>query len=328
MPFVSSVRGTFGPQSENKGVGVGTAIAEIFRANPNAISGGTLTTAGGFRIHTFTDAGNSTFLNSTGITLNAEILVVAGGGGGGSQVGGGGGAGGLAYGSSISIPPGNFTATVGNFGQGCYPFSNNSYRVGSKGGDSVWSGSGTTNITAIGGGGGGGHGSGVEQVAPFSGQETQQGRNGGSGGGAGANSSSNLHGNATQGSASGYTGYGNRGGSSVVGGWFGGGGGGAGGVGGNASGGGGAGGAGLSFSISGSSNFYAAGGGGCYQDSGNSGRASGVGGVGVGNNDGNNLSRSARSGVANTGSGGGGSRDAEPGSADGAVGVIVVRYAV
>jgi hypothetical protein len=53
-----------------------------------------------------------------------------------------------------------------------------------------------------------------------------------------------------------------------------------------------------------------------------------VGGIGTGNQAGANLSRADKSGVANTGSGGGGSRDAEAGSGDGAAGVVIIRYAV
>ena len=61
-------------------------------------SGGTVTTSGSYRIHTFTSDGN--FVVPTGTTLsNVEYLVVAGGGGGGpsshGHQGGGGGAGGL-----------------------------------------------------------------------------------------------------------------------------------------------------------------------------------------------------------------------------------------
>ena len=61
-------------------------------------TGGTITTSGSYRIHSFTSGG--TFVVPTGTTLtNVEYLVVAGGGGGGGSQqghqGGGGGAGGL-----------------------------------------------------------------------------------------------------------------------------------------------------------------------------------------------------------------------------------------
>jgi len=91
MPFVSSVRGTFGPTSENRGVSKGVALSEFLRQDPNspaAPSGGTITTAGGYRIHTFTaNAWNSTLssaFNTTnyGQALEVEVLVVAGGAGG------------------------------------------------------------------------------------------------------------------------------------------------------------------------------------------------------------------------------------------------------
>ena len=64
-------------------------------------TGGTITTCGNFKIHTFTGPGTfcvSCAGNSTGANNNiVDYLVVAGGGGGGSggRGGGGGGAGGL-----------------------------------------------------------------------------------------------------------------------------------------------------------------------------------------------------------------------------------------
>ena len=52
MPFVSSVRGSYGVQSrrprQTGRIGTGS-------------TGGTITTAGGYRIHTFTAVGSSTF---------------------------------------------------------------------------------------------------------------------------------------------------------------------------------------------------------------------------------------------------------------------------
>ena len=84
MPFVSSIRGSFGPQSPRPKRANGLAAA----------TGGTITTAGGYRIHTFTAVGTSTFTADESGPV--EYLVIAGGGGGGTQggEGGGGGAGG------------------------------------------------------------------------------------------------------------------------------------------------------------------------------------------------------------------------------------------
>ena len=336
MPFVSSVRGTFGPTSENRGVSKGAALSEFLRQDPNssaAPTGGTITTAGGYRIHTFTaNAWNSTLssaFNTTnyGQTLDVEVLVVAGGAGGGAQVGGGGGAGGLCYSSNFTVGVGSTSVQVGRGGIGVEPYAGNSKRVGSRGANSTFG-----NISAIGGGGGGGHGSDTEQEAPFSGQETQRGRDGGCGGGSGTNNSSNNPGSATQGSGAGYTGFGFSGGNATQGGWSGGGGGGAGGVGGNSPGGStpGEGGSGRQYSISGSSNFYAAGGGGCGQGGGpETTRTNGIGGKGV--NDSSSDAGAtgdgvAKHGTANTGSGGGGARDNSTGSGRGAAGIVILRY--
>jgi len=105
--------------------------------NTTAISpptGGTITTSGSFRIHSFTSSG--TFTVPSGSTLsNVEYLVVAGGGGGGGSQqghqGGGGGAGGLrtsvvgatsGRGSSaesrITMAAASYTITVGGGGGG------------------------------------------------------------------------------------------------------------------------------------------------------------------------------------------------------------------
>ena len=123
-------------------------------------TGGTITTSGSYRIHSFTSGG--TFVVPTGTTLtNVEYLVVAGGGGGGGSQqghqGGGGGAGGLrtsvvgatsGRGSSAearqTITAGSYTVTIGQGGGGA---------SGDRGGDG--SNSSFNGITAIGGGGGG-----------------------------------------------------------------------------------------------------------------------------------------------------------------------------
>ena len=63
--------------------------------------GGTTTSLGGYRIHTFTTVGSNSFTVTKG--GNVEVLVVAGGGGGGGNKGGGGGAGGLIYNNAFSF---------------------------------------------------------------------------------------------------------------------------------------------------------------------------------------------------------------------------------
>jgi hypothetical protein len=196
-----------------------------------AATGGTVTTAGGYTIHTFTSSGTFTVLQ--GVAL-CDVLVVAGGGGGArndTNGSGGGGGGGLLEGS-LTLPAGAYTVTVGAGGAA----GTTSITAGSTGNNSAFG-----SATANGGGGGGASGAGL---------------NGGSGGGGGQNSNP---GSATQGNSGGLNGFGNAGGTGVGFGGNGGGGGGAGavgGAGGNPS----VGGAGRSNSYSGSSATYAAGG--------------------------------------------------------------------
>lgn len=331
MPFVSSVRGTFSAQSKNKGVGTGTVIAEVLRGNPSAISGGTITEAGGFRIHRFTTTGASTF-GTLGIAsaVNVEVLVVAGGGGGGTQVGGGGGAGGLIYSASTSASAGtNHAVNVGAGGVGGIRCCDAATLPGDYGQNSSVFG-----FTAIRGGGGGCHPSGNRPISGDDGIGGGFGRPGGSGGGgAGDNTSTSRPG------GSGTAGQGNSGGSGFVANpWSGGGGGGAGSAGSNAGSGssgtnGAVGGNGLQYSITGSAQFYAAGGGGCNSDGDlyTTTRASGVGGRGTGfstgGNQGNDNYLPERDAVANTGSGGGGTRDGSRGG-NGSAGIVVIRYPI
>lgn len=83
MPFISSVRGSWGPQGKTGRTGSG------IKTN---ITGGTVTTAGGYRIHSFTTTGASTFDPTLfGYPLSVEILMVGGGGAAGTYAGGGGG---------------------------------------------------------------------------------------------------------------------------------------------------------------------------------------------------------------------------------------------
>ncbi len=151
-----------------------------------AASGGTETTCGDFKIHTFTGPGTFT-VSASGAPAGSntiEYLVVAGGGGGGYDIAGGGGAGGarfaapslapltypakpLAAPAAITASTGSFPITVGgggavtSSGQGC------------AGNPSVFS-----SITSTGGGGGGGNGAPVPE---------RNGAPGGSGGGGGYN---------------------------------------------------------------------------------------------------------------------------------------------
>lgn len=195
-------------------------------------TGGTITHAGGYTIHTFTSSG--TF--NPGFTRTVEYLVVAGGAGGGSASsaygsGGGGGAGGMKTGS-VELALGTHAITVGLGGAGgadASPAANN----GANGGDSSIG----TEVTAH----GGGYGAGAHATATA-------GNAGGSGGGGAGSASGGAAGGA------GTSGEGNDGGPGTSA-YNGGGGGGAGGAGVQNTPG-----AGQSSSISGAAVTYAAGG--------------------------------------------------------------------
>jgi hypothetical protein len=81
-------------------------------SNKFAATGGTITTSGGYNIHTFTSSG--TFSVTAG-TIQVEYLIVAGGGGGGSDAGGGGGAGGMRTGTQ-TVTEQDYSITVGGGG--------------------------------------------------------------------------------------------------------------------------------------------------------------------------------------------------------------------
>ena len=130
-------------------------------------SGGTETTSGNFKIHTFTGPGTFTVTcagNAAG-SNTVSYLVLAGGGSGGYNIGGGGGAGGFreskastdCYSASplnatsgptynLSVPAQAYPITVGGGASG----SGTSPGPGNKGSNSVFS-----TITSTGGGGGG-----------------------------------------------------------------------------------------------------------------------------------------------------------------------------
>jgi len=279
---------------------------------PPSATGGAVTniTQGGvgYRVHTFTTVGNSTFTVTRGGQV--EFLIVDGGGGGGSrgtiQAGGGGGAGGILQGI-IFLTSGTHSVIIGSGGQ--------------SGQTSPWDGANGQNssalgFTAIGGGGGGG-------------QQDRSGLPGGSGGGRSSGGGAGEPGIGT-------AGQGNNGGSgnnptgtprnlSPF----------------NASAGGGAGspggsstfvnvppngGTGLPSFISGTLNFYGGGGGAGQR---NIGTGTGFGGLGGGGNGGIRGGTVAQAGAPNTGGGGGGGSGTDGASNNGAAGgsgIVVVRY--
>jgi uncharacterized protein (TIGR02145 family) len=294
-------------------------IANDGMGNNFTATGGTITEAGGYRIHTFLSSGTFT------PTMNGrvEVLTVAGGGGGGGA--GGGGGGGVIYDSSFAVAAGQtMTATVGGGGAGAGAGAGT---IGANGTDSTFG-----SMVVLGGGGGGAYnGTGVGS--------------GGSGGGGGSCN--------TTAAGSGKTGQGNAGGSgnATCSPYTSGGGGGAGSVGASASGVySGSGGAGRMISIDGNNYYYGGGGGGGAQGAGQFAGSGGLGGGGGGaqlfsgtagtgggsarNMGGNGLQTNVYppcyggAGGANTGGGGGGMGISVSNGGAGGSGIIIVRYLI
>ena len=276
-------------------------------------TGGTITTSGNFKIHSFT--GDGCFVVSqignsptvpTGGPVNVDYLVVAGGGSGraGGSYNGGGGAGG--YRTTFPSPGCN---------AGSFPISATTFpiTVGAGGGiQSNGSNSIFSTITSTGGGRGG-----TSTTSPL------PAGSGGSGGGMGtwpspvgpAGSGNTPPVNPPQG---------NPGAASGVGAGGGGGAGGAG-SGGPGSPSGGAGGPGSTNSITGSPVIYAGGGGGAAWNG--AGGAGGPGGGGQGS--GASPAQVSTSGTANTGGGGGGFGSDGPTAQigdSGGKGIVIIRY--
>jgi len=294
-------------------------VADLQRVQYVTATGGTITTTGNFKIHTFT--GDGCFVvscagNPAGSTA-VDYLVVAGGGGGGSGLGGGGGAGG--YRTSFPSPgcnagafPISATTYPVTVGAGASPVATN--EPGTPGSNSVFS-----TITSTGGGGGGGY--------------TIPGSSGGSGGGGGgivpAGTPTGGSGNTPP--VSPPQGNDGGGGSGPTGSGGGGGGAGATGTTGTPPAGG-PGGNGLANSITGSSVTRAGGGGGgTYCTS----KTEGSGGSGGGGNGGRANDpqvptplTNGDSGTANTGGGGGGTGASGGGAVSGAggKGIVIIRY--
>jgi hypothetical protein len=139
-----------------------------------AATGGTITTSGNFKIHTFTSSG--TFTPTTVIgNPSIEYLIVAGGGGGHYSVGGGGGAGGFTTGFSTITQGTEYTVTVGAGGnRGTSGATGSQNLVGSNsqigtinsayGGGGGGSAAGDTHYSYTGGSGGGGGGADVNDL--------------------------------------------------------------------------------------------------------------------------------------------------------------------
>jgi hypothetical protein len=282
-------------------------------------TGGTVTTSGDFKIHTFTS--DSSFIvscagSSTG-SNKVSYTVVGGGGGSNGDGAGGGGGGGFREGKCTSDP---YTASPLNAPDGLpvsvqtYPITvggggtagpNSSPHCGTNGANSVFS-----TITSTGGGRGshqgaadGGSGGGGGRGSPYA---------GGSGNTPPVNPAQGTNG-APGGPPNGGNGAAGAGGATVAGSS-------------NPGNTGGAGGAGATTSITGSPTAYAGGGGGGTTPSPSG--AGGAGGTGGGGNGASHPSGAAVAGTANTGGGGGGSSGGplcQVGAAGGS-GVVIIRY--
>jgi len=287
------------------------------RGNPNLVAtGGTITTSGDYKIHTFTGPGTFTVSNASSTAANniVSYLVVAGGGGSSGNGLGAGGAGGFreykgpadSYtasplngnpgGTAVTITAQAYPITVGGGGTGgpC-----GSPQKASGGSNSVFS-----TITSTGGGGGASSGA-TRACTPV---------DGGSGGGGSRDSTVAGSGNTPPVSPP----QGNPGGTGIFAGsnYGSGGGGGAGAVGTNGSGpAAGNGGAGVTSCITASPVARAGGGGGGTFCS----PGGGTGGPGGGGSQGN-------AGTVNTGGGAGGSIGSHVSGFAGGSGIVIIRY--
>jgi hypothetical protein len=302
---------------------VSQTFNQITTAQFVAATGGTITTCGNYKIHSFTGPGTFTVTSAgnSGGSNSVDYLVVAAGGGGGKWASGGGAAGGFR--ESVPSPAAWTASPLANPG-GALPVSVQGYPITVGAGGNAGTGPGSQNggngnpsifstITSTGGGYGGGY-----NVA---------GNPGGSGGGGGHPSKAGGTGNSPPTSPSqGFSGgTGNTGGPGA-----GAGGGGAteAGVNGISCGpfGAGRGGAGATTSIIGSPTAYADGGGG-GSDNANVANG-GPGGTGGNGGAANCSPRAATAGTTNRGGGGGGvggCATPSPAGAGGS-GVVVIRY--
>lgn len=303
------------------GLGEGVTVTANATATANSINsaqggasgttlqlptGGTVTTSGGYRIHTFTTTGTFT----TYSPVSVEYLVVAGGGGSPpGATGGGAGAGGFLSGTALNISTGSHAITVGGGGSSSMGSSSS---IGSL-------------ISTTGGGSNGGPGFPWTAPTPFASKPGALLLGGGSGAGWGAQNPPLPGGNSVsgQGNPGGAGGFGSLPVGFAGGG---GGGGGAGGGGGNAFSEpwlnrwrGGAGGPGKPSTISGANLLYAGGGGGSAPSAVSPYGPYGVPGAGGPGGGGGTPSPN---GTANTGGGGFGNSGA------GGSGIVIIRYPV
>jgi hypothetical protein len=317
--------------------------SSILGASFVTATGGTETTCGNFKIHTFTGPGTFTVscAGSPGGSTTVDYLVIGGGaaGGGGSDGAGGGGAGGYRF--SNGTASGCYSAGPSPLGASALPVSVQAYPIAVGGGGSPNPGSATSRagcgvastfstITSAGGGSGG-----MGDISPAPGNK--DGLNGGSGGGGGTfNPGTPGQGAVGSGNTPPVSPpQGNPGGTGATDNAsyrVGGGGGGSGAVGGsvcNPAPQGGNGGDGLASSITASAvTRGGGGGGGGHPGGGRAGGQGGSGGGGKGSRYAPPQGDPATAGTANTGGGGGGSGYICGGTNSGAggSGIVIIRY--
>ena len=289
-------------------------------------TGGTVTTCGNFKIHTFTGPGTfcvSCAGNPSG-SNTVDYLVVAAGAGGGADSGGGGGAGGFR--ESCGGASGCYTTSPLSNPCGALPVSIQGYPItvgagGTGGSPPVEATPGANSIfSTITSAGGGKGGSRTPLVLP--------GGNGGSGGGGATDGGTGGSGNTPPTSPS----QGNGGADSPTPPSNGAGGGGGAGAAGNSgtpyasTGTGGNGGSNVSTSISGSSVPFSGGGGGGSAPNGPGGNGGGA--AGDATNSPNNPGSGATAGTTNRGEGGGGGDNNNFGvnGGNGGSGIVIIRY--
>ena len=142
------------------------ADGEAYGALFTEATGGTVTTSGNFKIHTFTGDGCFAVTqigNACGGTEKVSYMVVAGGGAGGRNHGGSGGAGGFREGKVSAITDSCYTASPLNAPDGLTIAAGTTYPITVGGGGAsqpIRGGNGSTStfstISSAGGGGGGG----------------------------------------------------------------------------------------------------------------------------------------------------------------------------
>jgi len=295
-----------------------------------AATGGTVTTSGNFKIHTFTGPGAfcvSSAGNAAG-SNSVDYLIVAGGGGGANNTSGGGGAGG--YRETPGSVSGCYTAspiagsvTALTVGAQNYPVTVGAGGAGKSDPGRAAAGSVSSfNCQSSAGGGGGAAGNNAGQAG---------GSGSGGSGGQPPGTSNPYPGGAGNtppvSPAQGNTGGGGYDG--IVSNTQGGGGGGAGAAGSQAaSATGGNGGNGTTTNINGSPTTFAGGGGGGSDNAGSPGGTAGTGGSGGGGNASTYNGGNASDGTANTGGGGGGAGGPGASSAGGSggSGIVIIRY--